>query len=566
MAASHSDTAPAPPILSAAEAPLARVSCASTRSAPATNALAVSHNTARLGNLSVNSDRGSTAPSSRPGSLALPSSRCGSVAAASAPKPDFDDLAKNVLGAMRGLRVPAKILAKGAGRAARDKAIEWAERSLGSGLDKVSVSVKTSIEADPEPPAFVRGFFVNVWETLWGQLRDPLAAYLLLEFGKLAGEFAEPPPQPAKRHAWYDLRARWRRTICPHDAPVWRNMRNWEWWCHLALSMCPYYGVAPLYYITWFCLLERRDEYQLCLFILGFKALSSITGGVFLFVSGAMRAAVTEDLILRCVATHGYDDARECAEATMPFPGNRDAYVWEMACFCAQVVAVWCAFLLLPFSNDDAVRPVETHTPKSARKSRRFTRLQLPATSRAALLPTVNFKRGGILRQMFAYEVCCVAVCASIVSAYELWYHLDDAGRTADDDAALQLVRLRSALYWVRALYGLLSTPFLIFSLPLYLGLGQFVLTQSACTGYDEAGRCVRALSARESLEKKRKLEEDAADDAQLAAEEAEEAAGVPAADGVVARLRDDAADRVGARPAHVVRLQELYGDAAAMV
>ena len=47
---------------------------------------------------------------------------------------------------------------------------------------------------------------------------------------------------------------------------------------------------------------------------------------------------------------------------------------------------------------------------------------------------------------------------------------------------------------------------------------------------------------------------------------EAEEAAGVPAADGVVARLRDDAADRVGARPAHVVRLHELYGDAAAMV
>ena len=147
------DAAPAPPsapILSEAERPLARVSCASTRSAPATNALAVSHNTARLGNLSMNSDRGSTAPSSRPGSLALPSSRCGSVAAASAPKPDFDDLAKNVLGAMRGLRVPAKILAKGAGRAARDKAIEWAERSLGSGLDKVSVSVKASIEADPE--------------------------------------------------------------------------------------------------------------------------------------------------------------------------------------------------------------------------------------------------------------------------------------------------------------------------------------------------------------------------------------------------------------------------------
>ena len=124
MECDAADTAWAP-ILSEAERPLARVSCASTRSAPATNALAVSHNTARLGNLSVSSERGSAAPSSRPGSLALPSSRCGSLAAGQqAPKPDFDDLAKNVLGAMRGLRVPAKILAKGAGRAARDKAIE----------------------------------------------------------------------------------------------------------------------------------------------------------------------------------------------------------------------------------------------------------------------------------------------------------------------------------------------------------------------------------------------------------------------------------------------------------
>ena len=325
-------------------------------------------------------------------------------------------------------------------------------------------------------------------------------------------------------------------------------MRNWEWWCHLALSMCPYYGVAPLYYITWFCLLERRDEYQLCLFILGFKALSSITGGVFLFVSGAMRAAVTEDLILRCVATHGYEDARECAEATMPFPGNRDAYVWEMTCFCAQVVAVWCAFLLLPFSNDDAVRPVETHTPKSARKSRRFTRLPLPATSRAALLPTVNFKRGGILRQMFAYEVCCVAVCASIVSAYELWYHLDDAGRTADDDAALQLVRLRSALYWVRALYGLLSTPFLIFSLPLYLGLGQFVLTQ--CVHRLRRGGPLRPRPLRARVRR----EETEARGGRRRRRSARRRGGGggrrrPAADGVVARLRDDAADRVGRGP-----------------
>ena len=84
----------------------------------------------------------------------------------------------------------------------------------------------------------------------------------------------------------------------------------------------------------------------------------------------SVRTRPRAEPIVKGVPGASRDDARECAEATMPFPGNRDAYVWEMTCFCAQVVAVWCAFLLLPFSNDDAVRPVETHTPKSARKSK----------------------------------------------------------------------------------------------------------------------------------------------------------------------------------------------------
>ena len=149
---------------------------------------------------------------------------------------------------------------------------------------------------------------------------------------------------------------------------------------------------------------------------LGFKALSSITNGASLFVSGAMRAAVT-DLILRCVATHGYEDARECAEATMPFPGNRDAYVWEIVLLRAggrRVVA-----FLRSRSNDDAVRPVETHT--------RQVGAQVAALHAAAAAGDVArrappYRRAQARRHPppnVRYEVCRVAVCASIVSAYE---------------------------------------------------------------------------------------------------------------------------------------------------
>ena len=43
-------------------------------------------------------------------------------------------------------------------------------------------------------------------------------------------------------------------------------------------------------------------------------------------------------------------------------------------------------------------------------------------------------------------------------------------------------------------LYGLLSLPFFLFALPLLFE----VLTHARATGYDEYGRCVRVLSARE--------------------------------------------------------------------
>ena len=57
---------------------------------------------------------------------------------------------------------------------------------------------------------------------------------------------------------------------------------------------------------------------------------------------------------------------------------------------------------------------------------------------------------------------------------------------------------MRAALFWVRVLYGLLSLPFFVFTLPLLFE----ALTNSRPTGYNKHGKCVRALTARERATK----------------------------------------------------------------
>ena len=189
------------------------------------------------------------------------------------------------------------------------------------------------------------------------------------------------------------------------------------------------------------------------------------------------------------------------------------------------------------FSNVPSARSRPTRP--SRRKSRRHAVAAAGDVARRAA-PYSQLQRGGILRQMFAYEVLRRrlrvhrAVRASITSTTQ------GVRR-----------RRRGAPVWLRsgptgcALYGLLSTPFLIFSL-LYLGLGQLSSRRAPATTRRAAAS---APSPRASRSRRSGTEEDAADDAQLAAEEAEEAAGVPAADGVVARLRDDARIGWGAGP-----------------
>ena len=87
-----------------------------------------------------------------------------------------------------------------------------------------------------------------------------------------------------------------------------------------------------------------------------------------------------------------------------------------------------------------------------------------------------EFERGGLLLKTFGYDSALFAlVMLSAAAAALHGQHANGAGAW----------RTGAILYWLRALYGLCSLPFVLFKLPV---LGN-VLTRTRGVGYDELGR-----------------------------------------------------------------------------
>jgi hypothetical protein len=185
----------------------------------------------------------------------------------------------------------------------------------------------------------------------------------------------------------------------------------------------------------------------------------------------------------------------------------------------------------------------------AGRESRRFFPCWLPccALPWCTQRPHSNRRRGGLLRRWFAYELCTFAFCAAIAAAVGIRLLVRVGNLPGDDDAIgpqrataralgggnltntssggddsiayaleeeravvhsalewfsvawgrlgeLESMQFRAAIFWCRVLYGLLSLPFVVFTLPLFFE----AFTHSRPTGYTERGDCVRCLTARE--------------------------------------------------------------------
>ena len=194
-----------------------------------------------------------------------------------------------------------------------------------------------------------------------------------------------------------------------------------------------------------FSLHEKRDEYQMCNFIVGFMV-SKFLGGCGLLLYGAFKYYIC--------ATR---ESITCAE-----DGPRVIEYYDGILFFAQTLLVWLCFFLLPM----------THPCRNVRDER--DAYLVDDMERVHYKLGANRPRGGRLVELFWWDSFCVFFVLAL--ALIAWGLVGQTGW-----------QLRATLFWLKALFGLLSLPFLLFKIPVL----NTLLMQVRPTGYDDKGRVV---------------------------------------------------------------------------
>jgi len=181
-------------------------------------------------------------------------------------------------------------------------------------------------------------------------------------------------------------------------------------------------------------------------------------------------------------------------------PGASPTFYWEITWFVVQAGNVWVAFLYLPYSSSRAGGVIARSTKGQMLQEdngdyRVIVKSRLSAAPSGfffrlldRVLPDGDFSRGGVLRPWILYDLRCFGLCL-LWAAISAWRHGLSTPRFEEEEW-----QFRATLWWCKALYGLLSMPFVVFLLP---GLGA-ALTHARPTGYNRNGECVRRLTAAE--------------------------------------------------------------------
>jgi hypothetical protein len=310
---------------------------------------------------------------------------------------------------------------------------------LGRLVDRMPGLMKM-ITDDPEMPGCVARGKDRLIDSVWPDIREEIMWELAV---KLDGEKL---PDELIRPGVDCFRAFWRYHLFPFDKGIWGKLRDPVFIAFTLCTLLPIYGWAQIIFAFVFIIIDKADEFQLINFILSFKGMQFITMGV-------IRALQGFAMFMLCTTGRGHPDKHDCEDEG---PGTNGAMLISSVAFFLQVILCWIAFLLLPCSEE---------------KGR--TTLQGMKYERS---PEMG-KAGGYIRYFLIWDTFFF-VCCLTIPIYTLTTRGDDVKH---DDWVLA-----QAVFAAQVLYGLLSVPFFLFTIP---GL-QRVLTHAMPTAYDRRGCC----------------------------------------------------------------------------
>lgn len=102
--------------------------------------------------------------------------------------------------------------------------------------------------------------------------------------------------------------------------------------------------MQPIFNLIIFIMIDKRDDYQLVQFIISFKGLQ-------FFTMGCIGGIYAYSAYFFCISFGGKNDlGTEVNKCAVVDDISKYFYYLEVGGFVLQVVLVWTAFLLVPFS------------------------------------------------------------------------------------------------------------------------------------------------------------------------------------------------------------------------
>lgn len=338
---------------------------------------------------------------------------------------------------------------------------------------------------------------------------------------------------------WWTPIAFLRYRMAPYNRSIWWQLRSPTFWLFTLVSLIPRYAIGQILYLAWFFIgVDKSDEYQLLKYILDFKGLMFVNGGVVsalvglgqlyvcsvnssctahapmeeyftLFIFVLQVGFVWAALVLMqcgCAERKGgfaYQYATAAAQqraAAMHSKGLATTLIDSAALFgdddtaagdCDEGVSDRSSVVRIAVSE----HPTATHnsavSPPSAGGAARSIWSDAVSQVRFENEVSVGAATRHRLIGFLVYDVVIFFLCVGAI-AWSAFYNLLDRSAEVDFSRYPETLDARNwkfllTIYVVRCFYGIASFPFALFHLPGF----QLLLTHSRPTAFDEKGSTV---------------------------------------------------------------------------
>ena len=369
-------------------------------------------------------------------------------------------------------------------------------------------------------PSWVRDSFENsfakAWETtlqptlresMVGAVKGDFNRHLLRAWSKVHPSFC---PYP---YSWF--RSTVLYALYPADKTLFGRFKN-PWYVILMLLKLSNYTSVPVFGITWL-LIDRRDEFQVCQFILTFKAYQFMLG---IYYATTLALAFYSCLLIEesevLAAVDGA--ARHPCDALMPSMAPEFPFVMVME--VVRLVLVFRATALLKLgltvggpgelralaevrldaadgTLDGYADIAALRQPHKLRAADHTVAELQVVTERARRRFGAQVADGNALPSLMSFDTA-IGAAVLVWGVLVITRH---AGWSLDEPV------LWHTLFYMKMIYGLGAFPFVLFLVPI---IGE-AMHGAHYTGYDKRGLCVPRLSPSQVIAKEEKARKRAA-------------------------------------------------------